>query len=32
METIIVGVLAVVIIALIIAQVVEWMRRDVFEK
>jgi ABC-type proline/glycine betaine transport system permease subunit len=32
METIVVGILAVVIIALIIAQVVDWVRRDVFEK
>jgi hypothetical protein len=32
MEAIIVGILAVVIVALIIAQVVEWVRRDVFEK
>lgn len=32
MEVIIVGILAVVIVALIIAQVVEWVRRDVFEK
>jgi hypothetical protein len=32
MEAIIVGILAVVIVALIIAQVVVWVRRDVFEK
>jgi ABC-type proline/glycine betaine transport system permease subunit len=32
METIIIGMLAVVILALIIGQVVEWVRRDAFEK
>lgn len=32
MEAIIVGILAVVIVALIIAQVVVWVRRDIFEK
>lgn len=32
METIIVGTLAVIVVALILAQVFEWVRRDVFKK